>query len=1581
MLLAVFFTPTSLFADIGIVSFTASGQDDGPTTLTVTPADLASVHGSTPIDSIKITNAGGELTNTYCGNWYDFTLKINAATVIANGCASDFNGYVIPNTFTSFVVNSNDLDAYSDAVTIAFDVTVYFSPSCSAPSNTGITGLTPHTVQFNWTSGGSTNYNVEYGVAGFTLGTGTVVSVVTDTFLVVNTLSSDTEYDWYVQDSCGVNDLSVWTAGNSFTTLISCHAPTNDIVTDITTVSAQLNWTSGGSSNYNVEYGINGFTRGTGTVVNVVSDTFAIVSGLSNGTVYDWYVQDSCGVGDVSVWKIGGTFVTSCNAITSFPYTENFDSNWYGTPSAPLCWTVINADGDSYTWSRANNYITPTHSPLYAAHGMGNADDYLITPQMTLSPGTEIRWWDNVESASKVNTYDVLLSTTGNDTASFTVNLGTINCANTDWLEHSLDLSAYTGNVYIAFHQTASAATNYGFGIDDFTARVIPQNEVEVLEVLGSYGAIGTDDYAVKVVVKNNGMLAQTNLPMNYKIQGSTAVSETMASLASMAIDTFTFSTLLTSSATVLNSELAIYSSLSNDENLLNDTVYTNVTSYQLPFNEGFEGLATNDIPNGWTSINTTSSAYATASANVSSSYANTGSVSFKLYNSGETTGDIIGVFPKDNTTSGVSAKYLSLWVKGGTSQNLIVGVFTDPSDLSTFVGVDTLDCPSTYTEFVVDLSSYTGSGKYVAFKHDFAGTYDTYYIDDIQYYEPLQNDVMVSSIDCPSEIICGTTTFAFDAIFSNNGLLAQNNVTVSAMITNPNGVITTLNANSGSLVSLSSDTVSFSPVDVSVSGIYTIKVYSALSTDQDVSNDTLVTTLELLAPLAVDHVETFETLANWTSGMSIAYDNSNPYMYKNLYNTSNTVELGMIKKIGPISAGDNLVFDYRIHHYNNSDSIVFENDSLFFMVSNDCGSTFDTLYVVDANVHTGTVEWTNVQLPLTSYIGDYIIIAFSGVWGGAIAGTDYDIDIDNYGVATTPMVSLGMDTTVCANDTVLIDAGYTSGYNYMWTLNNDTLVTTDNTIDATEAGVYTVQVTNPIGMAYDTVMVMHNALPTVSFTGLDTVYCASAMPVMLVGTPAAGTYTGMGMIGASFDPYTAGAGNHVITYSFTDNNGCSNDSMLTTMVNAAPVAVVNMGSEICEGESVVLNASAMESAPSVIFATYIEGSSNNKGLEIYNASSKTVNLDNYRIAQASNGNGWAYYHTFPVGTTLAPNASWIMITDAVDTTMFDATLADEVLGYPSLVHGNGDDARAIEYTTDGGATWMMTDIIGDPDNDPGSAWDVAGVTNATKDHSLYRKANITNGSINWASIAGTDSVSSEYIVLPKNDFSALGNHMVTPDTLSGSYLWSNGATTSEITVMPTTTTTYYVTVSVPNMDCDDYDSVTIIVNPMPVVDLGSDVTIKWTAGSINLDAANVGATYLWSTGETTQITTYDNTNLANNSTNTISVTVDLNGCVASDEIVITMQDDVSIGESFENANVSIYPNPTNGLFNMTIEGFNGELNMQVINVTGEVVYTESMNANAKITKSFDVSEFAAGVYYVRLSNDNGIVVKKLIIK
>jgi hypothetical protein len=196
-----------------------------------------------------------------------------------------------------------------------------------------------------------------------------------------------------------------------------------------------------------------------------------------------------------------------------------------------------------------------------------------------------------------------------------------------------------------------------------------------------------------------------------------------------------------------------------------------------------------------------------------------------------------------------------------------------------------------------------------------------------------------------------------------------------------------------------------------------------------------------------------------------------------------------------------------------------------------------------------------------------------------------------------------------------------------------------------------------------------------------------------------------------------------------------------------------------------------------VFFSEYIEGSSNNKALEIYNNNGSTINLSAFRIAQANNGGGWTYWHTFPVGTTLAHGDVWVMTTDTANTTLQNA--ADEILAYPSVVHHNGNDARALEYSSDGGANWEIIDIIGTPNNDPGDGWAVAGIPSATKDKTLVRKPNVTTGTTDWNASAGTNADDSQWIVYPVDTFTYIGYHQlagedVNPPTLTNAVAQSS---------------------------------------------------------------------------------------------------------------------------------------------------------------------------------------------------------------
>ena len=198
--------------------------------------------------------------------------------------------------------------------------------------------------------------------------------------------------------------------------------------------------------------------------------------------------------------------------------------------------------------------------------------------------------------------------------------------------------------------------------------------------------------------------------------------------------------------------------------------------------------------------------------------------------------------------------------------------------------------------------------------------------------------------------------------------------------------------------------------------------------------------------------------------------------------------------------------------------------------------------------------------------------------------------------------------------------------------------------------------------------------------------------------------------------------------------------------------------SEGSDDSSDTANGGSDNQTVNLFFSEYAEGSSNNKYVEIYNPSSTTVNLNNYQIKGTNNGTAWGDNgeRELALGGTLAANSVYIICTDAADPTII--AKANLALPYESPVHYNGNDAIAIFGIDGTGNFTVIMDVIGVQSSDPGPAgWNVAGVTGATKDHTLVRKSSISKGNTNWENSAGTSASNSEWEVKDVDDWTSLG--------------------------------------------------------------------------------------------------------------------------------------------------------------------------------------------------------------------------------
>ncbi len=161
-----------------------------------------------------------------------------------------------------------------------------------------------------------------------------------------------------------------------------------------------------------------------------------------------------------------------------------------------------------------------------------------------------------------------------------------------------------------------------------------------------------------------------------------------------------------------------------------------------------------------------------------------------------------------------------------------------------------------------------------------------------------------------------------------------------------------------------------------------------------------------------------------------------------------------------------------------------------------------------------------------------------------------------------------------------------------------------------------------------------------------------------------------------------------------------------------------------------------------LFFSEYVEGSSYNKALEIYNNSERSVSfaLGNYRIEIFSNGGETATY-SITLSGEIQANSVFVIAHSSAAQAILD--VANQTSG---SVNFNGNDAIVLLKGSD------TLDVIGQVGFNPGTSWNANGVS--TYDATLRRKNEITHGD-SVASDAFDPSV--EWEAFPKDDFSDLG--------------------------------------------------------------------------------------------------------------------------------------------------------------------------------------------------------------------------------
>ncbi len=198
----------------------------------------------------------------------------------------------------------------------------------------------------------------------------------------------------------------------------------------------------------------------------------------------------------------------SCEPVTTFPYTENFEDD------IPYCWTTVDANSDGLSWHHVMSPSFPGHnnsqgcmaSASYTTANINGQieavgitpDNWLITHAITLpenSPASLTFFAAAQDEDYAAEHYGVFVSTTTNDISEFTLvfeetmdaNGGTRQSA---WGEKHVNLSDYAGEtIYIAFRHF-NCSDNFYILIDDFTIALEEHNTTSVDENISSAIAV-----------------------------------------------------------------------------------------------------------------------------------------------------------------------------------------------------------------------------------------------------------------------------------------------------------------------------------------------------------------------------------------------------------------------------------------------------------------------------------------------------------------------------------------------------------------------------------------------------------------------------------------------------------------------------------------------------------------------------------------------------------------------------------------------------------------------------------------------------------------------------------------------------------------------------------------------------------------------------------------------------------------------------------------------------------------------------------------------------------------------------------
>lgn len=501
------------------------------------------------------------------------------------------------------------------------------------------------------------------------------------------------------------------------------------------------------------------------------------------------------------------------------------------------------------------------------------------------------------------------------------------------------------------------------------------------------------------------------------------------------------------------------------------------------------------------------------------------------------------------------------------------------------------------------------------------------------------------------------------------------------------------------------------------------------------------------------------------------------------------------------------------------------------------------------------------------------------------VLGNEVSSSVSVYEIAcpaSSATLAAVSSNSACVGNTLTVNTSTIAGASYTW-YNGTTLITgaTSASYDATVSGNYSVKLNN-VGCVIpsNTVSLTFNALPSLSLTANSTSICAAETVSLQVS--GASTYTWSN--GSNNTTYTASpAANTVYSVTGVDVNNCSNTASISIGVNATPTVVISASQlAICPNETATLTLSGastytwtdnsnsttytvspISSTSYSVIGTDGNGCIGNSLITINANPNPTVSITaSQSVICSGNSSSLTASGASSYTWTNGPSSSVYNVNPTINTTYtvegtdanncHNTSLITIYVNTTPTVTATANSnticaGQTVTLTANGASTYTWL-----PSGATSAITVVAPNTNTT-----YTLNGGNNGCFDDVNISIIVNQLPTILASTSNTLMCVGENVIlTANTSATSYTWSNGANTTSISVSPTITTIYSVTVT--DGLCNASSSITQSVSACTSVkEMNANSTIKIYPNPFN-ESFNISWDSNFTSGEETKIYIYN---------------------------------------------------------------------------------------------------------------------------